>query len=818
MIISYEWLKSLLPGLTSSPEEIATALTLHSFETTVGQKRVIDPNVVIVRIEKIEIHPNADRLRLATVTDGKSTTQVVCGAANIYEGAVVPFSPPGTNLYDQDGKLFTLTPATIRGVESPGMLNSLRELGIGNSHSGIYILPPDIPVGTKLRDLLSDDVILEADITRNRAHDCLSMRGIARELGAILDVPLNEGVFPQGELVSQKGEWTFATETPDEVTRYIGIAIDNVAVVPSPLWLQARILSLGSRPINNVVDVTNYVMYELGNPSHAFDADQLPGKNIGARFAKEDEPLQTLDDVTRVLQQKNLVITSEDHAVAVAGVIGGSGAQVTKKTTKLFIEVANFAPYTVQQSAQQLSLRTEASNRFTKSIDSSLTEQAAQRIIALLTEITGGTVTQVVDYNPRPRKVHAITFNPKRLAAIVGAAIAPVEAERILTALRCRVNTDKKIWLVSPPVERLDLEGEHDLIEEVLRLYGLEKLHDEAPSLPPQPSALPTAVAWREVLRDRLIALGMTETYNYSFSPGVLALQLGENETQALRITNPIAPELSRLRQTLLPGLLQNIHKNKGEVRIQRLFEIGTVFSRGNGGVVAGVREKLILGGAVVAGESGSDIFVQMAIDNVQQELGITDVTTQSETNDALGEHTVLYHKGKKIGYFGVLAPAIRRKLKLESRVAVFEVDLGILIQIATNEPKEYLPPTAIQQYQPFSKYPPVWRDVSLLVAPDVSIENIQQIIERAGGDMVVDVDLFDVYQPSPEPSAFAKPTADKTAGDATQPNQEKTEKNVAFHIKYQSSEKTLTDDEVAARHNEIVATLKTQLGAQIRE
>ncbi len=799
MKLSFNWLKELVPGLTLTPTALAELLTRHSFETVVVGKRAIDPAITVVRIEKLIPHPNADRLRLATVTDGSTSVTVVCGAPNIAEGLVVPYAPPGTTVLDEHGKPWVLKVTKIRGVESPGMLNSLRELGLSTLHAGIFILPADTPLGSSLATHMPDDVVLEADITPNRAHDALSHMGVAKELGVLLSLPVHAPAhaLPTPPPLS---DWTITISEPLAAPRYMGAVMEGVTVSDSPLWLQARLLALDARPINNVVDVTNYVMFEWGNPTHAFDGAKLATKEMGVRFAKKGETLTLLDGKEQTLLDGMLVVTNGDRPVALAGIMGGREAEVSGATTSLFIEAANFEGYTIQTTSAKLSLRSEAAARFLKGIDSSLAEIAQARTILLLQELTGGKLIGSQDVCSAPRTLPIISFSPERVEKMAGISIESAVIEQMLLALGATITKEGAMWQVTPPAARLDITGEHDLAEEVIRLYGLDKITTQLPEVPAKPQKLPVSVAWREALRDLLVRWGMTETYNYSFAPGVLALKLGEEESAAIELTNPIAPESRLLRQSLLPSLLQNVQKNKSEFRTQQLFEIGAVFARGKHGVVAGVHEAIHMAGVIV-GEEAAMTKAAMLVDRILVDLGITDVL-KKESSGSLGDLIELIHKEKQVGRYGALTPTMLRSLKLPSPIIFFELDLTVLLALATNEPPAYQIPTSVEsQYQPASKYPPVFRDVAVLVAPDVTIEAVQQVIERTGGSLVVDVDLFDVYQPAILPDQSAEPLI-----------------SLAFHIKYQSDAKTLTDAEVAARHNEIVQTLKQELNAQIRE
>lgn len=812
MKVSYEWLQELLPGLQASPAAVAEQLTFHSFETTVLRARKLDPKIIVVRIEKLESHPNADRLRLATVSTGKVRTRVICGAPNIKEGDVVPFSPPGTTLLDENGQLFELKVAKIRGEESPGMLNSLRELGLGTSHSGIFILPAATPLGSALVEHIPDDTILEAEVTNNRAHDCLSHLGIAREVGALLDLPVK---MPAMVTLSSPtpivdGFSLAIEEGNDLVARYNALLVTSLHNGPSPLWLQARLLALEVQPKNFLVDVTNYVMFELGNPAHAFDAERLPGKQISVRHSRENESLTLLNtDTTQTLPADTPLITADDQAVAIAGIVGGSKTAVGEQTSNILVEIANFTAFPLQQAMVRLGLRTEAGVRFSKKLDPSLIESTAARLQYLLQHIAGGVSRGGLEYYPRPPKLRPIAFDPAQVSKLAGTDFTATDIKQSLEAQRFTIDASRVPWQIQIPPDRLDIQGEYDVVEEILRIIGLENIPAKEIKSFSTPVALPRTISWREAVRDVCVKWGLTEMYNYSFANETLLQKIGVSLADPLGIINPPAPELKYLRQSLLPGLLQNVYKNKGEFRIQKLFEIGTVFSRGNGGVVPGVREKMHLAGAAVVGEKGSDNFIKMFVtDGLLPNLGITDVTREHEISDLLGQHTILRHRRKRIGQFGLLKQEIGRKLKFESPVAVFEVDLGALIALATNDPPYHQIFNDAYQYQPFSKFPPVWRDISLLVSPGTRIETVQEVIESIGGKLVADVDLFDVYQPSPE-----------AAGGAARPDESMSPPmSLAFHIKYQAADRTLTDSEVAAVHNRIVSSLQEDLAAVLRE
>ncbi len=786
MRYSCNWLKDFLPSLDQVPEETADILTRHSFETEAAYELKMPSGVVAVKIKAIDPHPHADRLRLAVVTDGRREFTVVCGAGNIAAGQTVPYSPPGAVLKDEAGRNFTVKEAVIRGVKSPGMLTSLRELGWHyKEHEGIWILPDDVPAGVELAGLMPADTVLDAEITPNRAHDCLSHRGLARELAAVLDLDVNEPEIISLPEPRQKTEgFSVAVEDKTTAPRYVGVVLGNVRAAVSPLWLQARLLAAGGKPINSLVDVTNYVAYELGNPVHAFDADKLPAKDIGVRGARRGEKLSLLDGTRLDLKPLDLVITAGGRPVALAGIMGGTETGVSERTKNVFLEAANFNAYRVQETSRRLGQSTEASVRFSKGLDINLAPEAAARAVQLWQEICSAKLSGTVDTNPPRAARRVVSFNPSRIRQAAGSSAELFTGEnvrRLLKRLRFKVNDHTTPWRVSVPTDRLDVRGEHDLTEEVIRLAGLEKVKAAAVGGASRPARMPAWSWWPDVIRDVLAELGLTETINYSFCPAEYARLLdGEEEKDCLRLVNPVSPDKACLRRSLLPGLLQNLAVNREIIsraaggRENSLFEIGHVYAPGKGGRVPGVSESAHLA-AVVAGPAPSldDIAGVIA-----EALGLDALTLKN----AVPRQAV-------------------RALKYRVPVFGFEIDLGELLTRVEIQPP---PPRTLEEvrsykaspapYTPLPRYPASYRDLSVLVELSVTVEQVQEVIERVGGRLLADVDLFDEFQPS---------------GSG--------QKSYAFHLMYQSPHRTLTDEEVSRAHNKIVDRLKAELNIQTR-
>lgn len=779
MKISYNWLKEFLPELTLSAAEVAEQLTMGLFETNVANTIAIDPTTIVVKIVAVDPHPNADRLRLATIDTGRQTVQVVCGAPNIAVGQLVPYSPPGATVQDEDGSNFILKTVAIRGVESPGMLNSPRELALSNWHGGIYLLPATLPVGSKMSEHIPHDVVLEVELTPNRAHDCFSHRGLARELAAVLRLPMVE---PDISSRSPKAlpDWQLTIPADDPDTRaYYGSLLTEVSVADSPMWLQARLWAVGARPINNVVDVTNFVMFELGAPTHTYDADTLPGQIIGVRRAKVGEVVTTLDGQTQDLTATSLIVTSDDQPIALAGVMGGQATQVRADSSRLFLEAANFYPYTIYTTSQTHGLMTEGSQRWVKDVPVSLASEASARVIQLLEAVTGAKVTGGVARLPQDTHEVKIAFNPARPGKVAGIAVAAQQVQDALVRERCRVDTTKELWQVRPPQDRLDITGQHDLVEDVLRLIG----YNSIPSVPPShhvTGELPLTVRWREQIRDLLCSQGYTEMQNMSFADTQVP-DSGQSSgaTTALVVENPVAPESTELRRDLEPVLLGRVVANRSEfgksgVAEDAVFEFGKVFSVGDGDHIEGVHETEQLV-CVIVGERATLEYAHDLQQRIANTMGLPKhdrgAARVIDINTALGK-------------------------KIRLPIAILSINFTAAVAVATEQPTFQVaaPVDTDVIYEPFSRYPAVYRDLSVATDSVVTVEAIQNIIERVGGELVVEVDLFDEYQ----------------AEDGTA--------SLAFHIAYQATNRTLTGEEVATLHNTIVKSLHTELDVSIRE
>ena len=805
MKLSTNWIKELVPGLTLSGKEIAELLTNHSFETVVEWEYVIDPAITVVQILQLEQHPNADRLRLATITDGENEIRVVCGAPNISEGDVVPYSPPGTKVYDEDGKLFELSVAKIRGVESPGMLNSARELGLSNDHGGIFLLPKNTPLGTKLSAYIAGDTLLEADILPDRAHDCMSHIGVAGEVAALANLSVREPeTMRLPETSDNVDGWNVRIENPTSVSRFMGIVFEGVQEdAETPITMQARLLSLGARPINPVVDCTNYVMFEYCQPSHAYDQAKLQGKTIAVVETKNDVLFSALNGKLYQPANGDLLIECEGETIGLAGIVGGTSSQVDNATKNIFLEVATFNAFAIQQASAHIGLRTEASSRFSKGISPIIAGVASSRLAQLIASLTGATISGVLDTKPEMKTPKPIMFRPARVSRYIGAEISADDCEDILTRLGCSIEkAPEDQWEIIAPAQRLDILGEHDLIDEVVRVYGLDKI--PAAGSMGHAHAIPVSdeVYFLHQVREKLVSLGFTETYSYSFEDEKFAKLVSSDIHPHVELLNPMAPELKKLRYSMLPGLLSAMITSRDEMHRDKkgseraLFEIGRVYHVGDTGVVPGVIERKVISGISVGSEERLrevfDAFV------VQFALSPLDVR---EVEKPFGKCLQYSYAGEFFGIGYVFNSELLKKMKYRMPVVAFEVSVAALLKHA---PDAEIPVRTLQevrenfktpnQFTELPKFPSVFRDISILVPSDTGIDAVESAINEVGGELVVDVDLFD---------EFSQDGDDK--------------KSLAFHVEYRSPDRTLTDKEISEIHTKIEHTLKHQFKAEIR-
>jgi phenylalanyl-tRNA synthetase beta chain len=801
--VSLKWLADYV-DVTLPPKELAHRLTMAGLEVE-RIERVggdWDPQLVTVgEVLSVEAHPNADRLRLATVEYGAGTPQtVVCGAPNVAPGQKIAFARAGARLIDgHSGKLAELKPATIRGVESAGMVCSEKELGLSEEHEGILVLPPDAPIGVPL-SLYLGDAVLQIDLKPNRP-DCLSMVGVAREVVALTDAPsLREPEHTYHE-DDEPAAQRIAVEIadPDLCSRYVASIIEGVKIGPSPAWMQERLNAGGMRPINNVVDITNYVMLEIGQPLHAFDYDRIGGKKIVVRRAREGEVLRTLDGVDRPLTADTLVIADANVPVAIAGVMGGFDSEVTERTATILLESANFHPVSIRRTATRLKSRTEASTRFEKGISPELALLASARATKLLVELAGGRALHgAVDAYPKHAPEVRIDLRRERLRQVLGVDLPTSQVRQALTSLGfgCKWEPPSH-YHVRVPYWRTDVHIEDDLAEEVARVVGYEQIPTKGlggavPPAEPQPVR-----DLRERLRDALSAAGMQEVITYSLTTLEALQRVMPPEELAtyppLRVVYPVSADHEYLRPVLRASLLQalaaNARHHDGEIALfeaahvfQPLAEGGCEEREHIVGVVSGRREDRW----GHASHEAVDLYdAKGYVETALREIDV-EVTWQAATEFGMlaGRTAELRAGDRKVGTLGQVHPSVAAAFDIDQDVYLFELLVDELLPHVKD----------VRTYAAPSRFPPVVQDIALVVDKSVKAGQLRAAIEQH--KLVARAQLFDVYE-----------------GDRVPANK----KSLAFSVTYQSNEKTLTDDDVAAAQRSIVERLRKELGAELR-
>jgi phenylalanyl-tRNA synthetase beta chain len=824
MRISLNWLRELV-DITISPEDLAEKLTLAGFEVEdIEDRRTWAEGVVVGRVLSQEKHPNADKLSVCQVDIGQpEPSTIVCGAPNVAADLYVPVATVGTFLPQSGEEGLKIKPAKLRGVASNGMICSLAELGLARESEGIHAFDPavqSLSVGQDVRPLLGlDDVILDLSSTANRA-DALSMVGIAREVAALTGAPFKLPDIPE---VVTPGVGTLSVEVADAQAcpAYGATHLDQVQIKPSPLWLKRYLESADIRPINNVVDITNYILLMWGQPLHAFDASALQrvveGADLplGVRFANAQERLTTLDGQTRSLSTQNLLITAGDRPVALAGVMGGEETEVQDGTKTIVLEAALFHSLTIRRSARAQGLRTEASARYERGANEALLEIACHHALTLLTELTGGTIIAQAIADHRRYTQRTIELRLERVNQILGPVegaeeeIAELTAEDItpiLEALGFVLTPQREgVWQVGvPPHRHHDIEREIDLIEEIARLYGYDRFCDSLPNKT-EPGYLPVDDVIVRQIREALRGAGLTELLHYSWTkPEARADQISPAEGRQVAVINPLLIEFSALRTELLTGLLQafqyNVEQGNGSLNG---FEIGKVFWKEDGKILEAPALVGILSGKPMLGKwcHPQPLFLSWyeakgMLERVFQALGLS-VEYQPNRQDQRfhpGRTASLWLQGEPLGQFGQLHPQLRQERELPDDIYAFELDLNTLLDAIAERQESMI------TFQPFSTYPAAERDLAFFISTEVSVAELERTMRKAAtipnGTLLAGIELFDEYRGEHVPEG---------------------QRSLAFRMVYRASDHTLTDAEVNPIHQRIRDALEEKFQVSLR-
>lgn len=756
--------------------------------------------VVVGKILEIKKHPNADKLRIAKVDVGKEM-EVVCGAPNIEVGQKVAVALLGTKLPNG----MVMKEVEIRGIKSCGMICAEDELGIGNNHSGILVLDPKSKIGSPLtKELSLEDYTFEIKVLPDRAHDAQSYVGVAREIVALenrqLDYDFDGLILPSKKTKNISIE----IKAKELCPRYIGAVMENIEIKESPIWMKNRLLSSGIRPINNIVDATNYVMLELGQPLHAFDAQEISGKKIIIRKAKKGEKITLLDESIKELAEDDLIIADENKALAIAGIMGGQHSGINEKTKTIVLESANFKAISIRKTRTNLNIKTDASDRFEKDIDPNLAEKAMVRLIEIIEHIAGGKLDGIVDIYPKKKKPWTIKLDLESVDKLLGEKVPHGESKKILMLLGFQVKMLGRQMLVTIPTFRIDVKTQEDLIEEIGRIYGYEKIKPIAPLVPINPAPVNEKLSFVRGLKNSMITQGFSEVCNYSFYSEHDADSAKIRSIKHLKLENPMNPDQALMRISLIPNLLKNIRENLKNFKEFNIFEIGNVYHPSQAVLP---EEKTMLTGAVVLEKKSSEeenqdkrhasIFFEAKsqADGILGQLGVLDHYYDDFKVDFAETSAALWHEsrsaeikiegtGETVGFIGEINPLVLERFGLRTRVAMFEFDLQKMQAISQQE----------REYAPVNKYPLVVRDVSLVAGKDVRVDNILRTIQKAGGNLVLDVDLFDAIDFADNTSSFA------------------------FHIIFSAEDRTLTGKEIDDAMNSIMSSLEKDLDIKVRK
>lgn len=755
-------------------------------------------NVVTGKVVEIEQHPDADKLVVTKIdVGGEENLQIVTGATNLYVGAIVPVALVGATVY-HDGEIVKIKKGKLRGVESFGMMCSVEEMGFTRNdypeapEYGIYIFQEEVALGEDVKKLLEmEDEVVEFEITSNRP-DCFSVLGLAREAAATYRVPFK---YPEIK-VEEKGEGKTEDLVQVEIKnselcpRYIARAVKNVKIGPSPLWLRHRLTAAGIRPINNIVDITNYVMLEMGQPMHAFDIDCIEKGKIVVRNAEDGEKITTLDGVERVLDSSMLVIADENKAVAVAGVMGGENSKITENARAIIFESANFNGPNVRITAKKLGLRTDASSKYEKGLDPNAAFDAVNRAVQLVEMLGCGEVCKgMVDSYPNKRESWSVEYSSEGINNLLGTKLSDEEMIELFDLIEVKADGKKAII----PTFRPDLLTEADLSEEIARFYGYDNIETTLAAGTPTVGKKSYSQIVEDKIMDTMISLGLSEAKCFSFeSPKVfdkLNISSDSKYRNAITISNPLGEDFSVMRTITLNGMLNSISTNYNRRNESAyLFEMGKVYIPKNLPLTELPKEENVL----TIGMYGDIDFygIKGVTEELFEVLGMKDVVEYSPKNDIPFMHpgrlAEISVKGDSLGYVGELHPTIAERYNIDTKAYIAVISIDKLCGYANFERK----------YKALPKFPAMTRDIAVIVKDEVIVKDIEDIIKEKGGKLLETIQLFDVFKGKQIPEGY---------------------KSVAYNISFRASDRTLTDEEVNAPMKKILKELEEKLEAKLR-
>ncbi len=819
MNISYNWLKDYL-NFDLTPEELSAALTSIGLETGgIEEVQTIKGGLnglVVGKVLTCEEHPNSDHLHITTVDLGEAEpAQIVCGAANVAAGQTVVVATLGTVLYSGE-ESFTIKKSKIRGVESFGMICAEDEIGLGHSHEGIIVLPDDVKPGTLAKDYynIKSDYVLEVDITPNRI-DAASHYGVARDLAAYL---VQRGETPElhrpsvEAFVIDKAEGGIAVEVKnyEACPRYTGVTVRNVKVGESPDWLKQRLSAIGLRPINNIVDITNYILHATGQPLHCFDLNRIIGDKVIVKPATEGEKFITLDEVEHTLTANDLTICNEQEAMCIAGVFGGLKSGVTDETTDIFIESAYFNPTWVRKTARRQALNTDSSFRFERGVDPNDTLYALRLAVSMVKELAGGEVCgDIIDLYPSPISPSTVNLSYEKIDSLIGKHIPAEMVKNILKSLEIKIVAESESELqLEIPTYRVDVQRDVDVIEDLLRIYGYNQVEisDRVHSSLSYKTPTDQSHQYQNLVSEQLTGCGFNEIMNNSLTCGAYydGLQIWPREN-CVNLLNPLSNDLNVMRQTLLFGGLESLAHNINRRREDlRFYECGNCYyfnteAHNDEKVLSGYSEEkhfaLWLTGNRVSGswchadEKSSVYEMKAYVENIFARLGIADNIVANQTSDEIYSVALTYTNrgGKLVGRMGLVSRKILKRFDIDTEVSFAELNWDVLMKLASKH-------TILAGDLP--KFQAVKRDLALLVETSITFADIEKVARESERKLLKEIYLFDVYEGKNLPAG---------------------KKSYAVSFILQDENKTLNDKQIEAIMNKIITNLQQKLDAQLR-
>ena len=794
MRVPVKWLKEYvnIDGITEKELIDKLVLTGSNNEGSHAVAEGIE-NVVVGKITKISRHPDADKLSICKVDIGSEEIQIVTGATNINEQDYIPVALHGAIIAGGT----RLKKGKLRGEESNGMLCSLEEMGFDKAtipkgfDDGILILDKPYELGMNIMDALDlRDTVIEFEITPNRA-DCLSIIGMARETAASFE---REVTLPKGETKNQTGNVNdFAKveiQAPELCYRYVARVVNEVKIESSPLWLQLRLMNAGMRPINNIVDITNYVMLEYGQPIHAFDLNTVSQNKIIVKRASDGEVFTTLDDKERTLTSDMLVIADADRTIGIAGIMGGENTEISDETNRILIEVASFDKSNIRKSSKELGLRTEASSRFEKGVSRELPLRVANRVCELIEKLNAGTVIDgAIDVYPSLMETVMIPYRPERISAIIGEKLTEEEIKNILERLEIKTIDGENGKIAEIPYHRLDLEKEIDLVEEVSRLYGYDKIGMTLPKTDTW-GARTNSQLIEEQAKLELMSNGVDEILTYSFVSRKELDKINLSQSSQLRnqveLINPLGEEFSVMRSSLIPNVLEVLARNNSrKVKQARIYEMGSIFLPRENELP--IEKKMLTIG--IYGENEDFFSLKGICENILEGLGIEGFYFDAEQNHPT------FHSGRCaniiwgthiIGTLGELHPIVTENYDLQTRGYVADLDFNMMIQMAKSDYK----------FKHIPKYPAIERDIAILVKDEITSLQIERVVIEHGGELLESVKMFDIYKGKQIAAGY---------------------KSVAYGLVFRAMDRTLVDEDVNKVFDKILKALENELHAQLR-